>query len=209
MLARVSHIEAYRRWTNWQPLFDGQEEPSLDDLVRSITTDEPSEAMKVGTAFHAALEVVGHGTHDVLFANGYRFILPDADVELPAIREMRAHSEYGGLTVTGQVDGVSGKVITDHKTTSKVDVERYLDGCQWRFYLDLFDANEFRWNLFQIKEVAPNEYQVAAPQVLVAYRYPALHDDCAALAADYLAFAEQHLPHDDAEAANLLMAVQP
>ena len=43
MLARVSNIEAYRRWQNWKPLFDGDEEPSLEDFVRSITTDEPSE----------------------------------------------------------------------------------------------------------------------------------------------------------------------
>ena len=57
MLARVSNIEALRRWSNWQPLFDGDEEPTLEDLIRQITTDSPSEAMKAGTAFHKAIEL--------------------------------------------------------------------------------------------------------------------------------------------------------
>lgn len=193
MLARVSNIEAYRQWKNWQPLFDGQDEPTVEDLVRFITTDEPSEAMKAGTAFHKALEQALDGTHDEFEANGYRFILPSGDLALPATRELRAYGQYGGLTVTGQVDGVDGRIVTDHKTTAKFDPERYLNGCQWKFYLDVFDANEFRWNVFVIKELEPLVYSVAAPQHLTAYRYPEMHGHCEALADDYLQFANQYL----------------
>lgn len=202
MLARVSNIEAHRRWSNWQPLFDGDEEPSLDDLIRQITTDEPSEAMKAGTAFHKAVEDAPVGEHATLTALGYTFHLAGGAVELPPVRELRAYGNYGGLTVTGQVDGLLGKVVIDHKTTGRCDVERYLAGCQWKFYLDLFEANVFRWNIFEIKELAPQEYRVAEPQVLTAFRYPELHADCAKLAAEYLAFARQYL----APAPNLLMA---
>jgi len=194
MLARVSNIEAYRQWVNWTPLFDGQEEPTVEDLVRFITVDEPSEAMKAGTAFHAALELAQDGEHDTFEANGYRFILPDAELSLPSIREMRAYRKYGGLTVTGQVDAVEGKLVVDHKTTGRFDPERYLDGCQWKFYLDLFGADEFRWNIFVIKEVEPQVYRVSPPQTLTAYRYPGLHDYCANLAAQYLDFACEHIP---------------
>jgi len=195
-LARVSNIEAYRQWVNWQPLFEGQEEPSVDDLVRFITIDEPSEAMLAGTAFHKAMELAQDGNHDSFEANGYRFILPDAAISLPAVREMRAYGNYRGLDVTGQVDAVEGKIVIDHKTTGKFDPERYLKGCQWKFYLDLFGANEFRWNIFVVKELEPKVYSVSAPQTLTAHRYPEMHDYCEKLAAEYLAFARVHLPAD-------------
>ena len=206
MLARVSNIEAYRQWKNWQPLFDGQEEPTIEDLVRFITVDEPSEAMKAGTAFHKAMENAGDGLHTQFEANGYTFLLPDAVIALPTTREMRANGQYGGLTVTGQVDAVEGRIVIDHKTTGKFDPERYLNGCQWKFYLDIFDANEFRWNVFVLKELEPLTYGVAAPQTLTAYRYPEMHGHCQALAADYLAFARVHLREEIPEAVRLLMA---
>ncbi|MDR7032393.1 hypothetical protein [Mesorhizobium sp. BE184] len=206
MLARVSNIEAYRQWVNWQPLFEGQDEPTVEDLVRFITVDEPSEAMKAGTAFHRAMELAPDGSHDTFEANGYRFILPDAEIELPSIREMRAFGEYGGLTVTGQVDAVEGRIVFDHKTTGKFDPERYLNGCQWKFYLDLFGADEFRWNVFVLKELEEKVYSVAAPQVLRACRYPELHDDCEKLAADYLGFARRHLREEIPEAVKMIMA---
>jgi hypothetical protein len=200
MLARVSNIEFYRQWKNWQPLFDGQEEPTVEDLVRFITVDEPSEAMKAGTAFHKALENARDGAHDVFEANGYTFLLSDAVLALPDVREMRAYGQYGGLTVTGQVDAVEGRIVVDHKTTGKFDPERYLNGCQWKFYLDIFEANEFRWNVFVLKALGePQTYGVTAPQTLTAYRYPEMREHCEALAADYLAFARVHL--QDAKAA--------
>lgn len=195
MLARVSNIEAYRQWKNWRPLFEGQDEPTVDDLVRFITVDEPSEAMLAGTAFHKAMETAQDGSHDAFEANGYRFVLPDAEISLPAIREMRAYREYGELTVTGQVDALEGRIVFDHKTTGRFDPERYLDGCQWKFYLDLFEANEFRWNVFVLKELEPKVYRVAEPQVLKAYRYPEMRADCEMLAADYLEFARVHIPN--------------
>lgn len=193
MLARVSNIEAFRQWKNWRPLFDGQEEPTVDDLVRFITADDPSEAMQAGTAFHKAMELAQDGEHETFEADGYRFMLPDAELALPAIREMRAYGDYGVLTVTGQVDAIVGRTVIDHKTTGRFDPERYLDGCQWKFYLDLFGADTFRWNIFVIKEIEPQVYRVSEPQVLVAYRYPELRADCEVLAADYLDFARQYL----------------
>ena len=206
MLARVSNIEAYRQWKNWTPLFEGQEEPTVEDLVKFITTDEPSEAMKAGTAFHRAMELAVAGSHDTFEANGYRFILPDAELTLPAIREMRAFRNYGGLTVTGQVDAVDGKIVIDHKTTGKFDPDRYLAGYQWRYYLDLFGADEFRWNIWVTKELEEKVYSVAAPQVLRASRYPEMHDDCEALASEYLDFARHHLREKIPQAVQMLMA---
>lgn len=206
MLARVSNVEAYRQWKNWTPLFEGQDEPTVEDLVKFITSDEPTEAMKAGTAFHKAMELARDGSYETFEANGYRFILPDAEISLPEIREMRAFRAYGGLTVTGQVDCVEGKIVIDHKTTSKFDPDRYLAGYQWRFYLDIFGADEFRWNVWVIKELEEKVYSVAAPQELKACRYPEMHDDCEALAVDYLDFARNHLQEEVPQIARFLLA---
>jgi hypothetical protein len=195
MEARVSHIESYRRWVRSEDRYsDEAPERTLDDLVRDIMFDEPSDAMQAGTAFHKALELAEAGEHNRLRANGFTFILPDAEIEMPAVREIRARKDYGELTVSGQVDCVNGRTLFDHKTTGSVDLERYMAGFQWRFYLDLFGADEFVWNVFEIREVEPRLYRVSAPHRLVQWRYPGLHDDCARLAAEFLDFARRHMP---------------
>lgn len=192
LVARVSNIEAFRKWREGE---DG----SLEDLVRFITTDEPTEAMKAGTAFHKAIEEAQEGEHPDLRANGYIFHMPDAEVALPSLRETRTHLDYGDLRVTGQADCVHGRTVIDHKTTSRFDAERYLSGAQWKFYLELFGADTFRWIVWEIREVAPRGYLVAPPQTLTAYRYPGMHEDCVRLAAEYLDFAKAHLPKREPE----------
>lgn len=192
MLVRVSNIEAFRQWR----LTDDEPEA----LVQRLTALEPTEAMLAGTAFHKALELAKPGDYDRLEANGYTFLLGDGEIYLPRIRELRCSKQFGPIRVTGQVDALEGVRVEDHKTTGYFTAEKYLDGFQWRFYLDIFGADVFRWNVFEIKPVRdqPNTYTVGAPHRLEARRYPALHDDCAALAADFYDFAIKHLPQKEA-----------
>lgn len=191
MLARVSNLEAFRRWRE-------DDEQSVEDLVRFITVDEPTPAMRAGTAFHLALEHTGVGEfHEFLALDHHFHLVGDGRIEMPAVRECRAYKRYGDLTVTGQVDGIAGRTVWDHKTTSRFEAERYLAGFQWRFYLDLFGANVFHWNVFEIKETGPLVYDVAEPHLLTAYRYPGMEDDCRSLTADYAAFAREHLTEQD------------
>lgn len=175
MRARVSNLEVFRQWR-------GDEAATRDALRFDIPE---TEAMRAGTAFHRALETASDGEHDALYANGYRFILPDGTLRLPTIRELRAQKDYGPLTVSGCVDAIRGRIVTDHKTTGRCDPERYLDGYQWRFYLDIFDADVFEWAIYEIRELDPMVYEVSDPQFLRQFRYPGLHDDCARLADDY------------------------
>lgn len=198
MLARVSNIEAYRQWKHWQPLNDADVEPTIDDLVRRITMHEPTEPMRVGTALHKALELAAAGDVDELAADGYRFVLGDGEVIVPETREHRSMKLYGPLTVTGKADGIIGSTVIDHKATKRFDAERYLDGYAWRFYLDIFGCDCFRWNAFEVKPDRndPKLYTVSAPHVLEAFRYPGLASDCADLAAEYLDFATANLPAD-------------
>lgn len=189
MLTRVSNIETFRRWRN-------DEEQDAADLIERLTDFQPTEAMLAGTAFHRALELATPGEYDQLHAHGYTFLLPDAVLALPDVRELRAFGQYGPLRVTGQVDGLDGKRVEDHKTTATFRPDGYLEGCQWRFYLDLFKADVFRWNVFEIAAVKGQEktYQVKPPQLLEQCRYPGLHDDCMDLARDFYQFAAEYLP---------------
>lgn len=193
MLARVSNIETFRRWRL-------DDEQGVADLVARLTSFQPTEAMLAGTAFHKALELATPGEYTELEALGYRFLLPDAEIALPAVRELRCFGSYGPLRVTGQVDALYGLRVEDHKTTAQFNGEGYWEGCQWKFYLDLFAADRFRWNVFPITPVRGQDktYTVAAPQILEQCRYPRLHEDCMALAADYYDFATKHLTASEA-----------
>jgi hypothetical protein len=189
MLTRVSNIETWRRWRS-------DEDATPDDLVARLTAFEPTEAMLAGTAFHKALELAQPGEYAELSALGYTFLLADAELALPTVRELRCFGNYGPLRVTGQVDALYGKRVEDHKTTANFSADGYLEGCQWRFYLDLFGADVFRWNVFEIKPVKdrPNTYEVGAPHLLEQCRYPGLHDDCMDLARGFYDFAALHMP---------------
>ena len=189
MLARVSNIETYRRWRL-------EEDATPADLVSRLTADQPTERMEVGTAFHKALELAQSGDHDELTANGYRFLFAGpCAIALPSVRELRCSRQYGPLIVSGQVDAIHGLRVEDHKTTANFSADSYLEGCQWRFYLDIFGADVFRWNVFEIlaDRKDPHTYHVDPPHLLEQFRYPGLHDDCMALALGYYEFATKHL----------------
>lgn len=194
MLARVSNIETFRRWRQ-------DEGQGVTDLVARLTDFQPTENMVAGTAFHRALELAEPGEYAELSANGYRFLFDcEAAIALPRVRELRCYGTYGPLRVTGQVDAIYGLRIEDHKSTAQFNGDGYWEGCQWRFYLDIFNADVFRWNVFPITPVRGQEktYTVAAPQLLEQCRYPRLRADCMALASDYYEFAIRHLQQKEA-----------
>lgn len=190
MLTRVSNIETFRRWRQ-------DEEQDAADLVARLTDFVPTEPMLAGTALHRALELASPGEYAQLHANGYTFLLPDVELALPAIRELRAYGQYGPLQVTGCVDALHGRRVEDHKTTASFRPDGYLEGCQWRFYLDLFGADVFRWNVFELTAVKGQDktYRVGEPHTLEQCRYPGLRDDCMDLARDFHAFATAYLPN--------------
>ena len=190
MIFRVSEAETFRQWRE-------DEEAELEALlVRLRGLDPPSQAMRAGTAFHAILERAAAGqVIDEAEQDGFRFIVEvDAELALSPIREYRAHRQYPGIAITGQLDVLDGLRVEDHKTTSQFDADRYLGGYQWRFYLDIFDAWVFRWNVFEMREVDPCVYLVHRLHRLEQRRYPGMERDCERLALDLADFARQHMP---------------
>ncbi len=180
MSARVSNIELFRQWQ--------RSNTPIDTLIERLHRP-PTEAMQAGTALHLALENLSAGQPvNELKANGYTFIIM-CDISLPPVqfREVRTFKRYGNLIVTGKSDAIHGRNITDYKTTAYFRPEGYLTGYQWRYYLDLFGADIFSWPIFEIKQhkKRPNIYTVENYHLLTATRYPAMHDDCMALANDF------------------------
>ncbi len=66
-----------------------------------------------------------------------------------AFHEVRMFKDYGEAIVTGKADMIDGLEIRDIKTkfSAPRDTE-YTKSCQWRYYLDLFDADTFHYDLF-------------------------------------------------------------
>lgn len=190
---RVSEVESFRRWRDDD---DSEFETIIDALTHGI---QATEAMTAGTAFHKALETALEGTNDCLEAQGYRFEFPsDLELVLPPIRELRMSKTYmvDGLpiVITGQVDALDGRLIYDHKTTRHFDPDRYMQGFQWRLYLDIFGADFFCWNIFEISEKDTRLYEVKGLHTLTQYRYPELAEDCKSLVSDFARFVRQHIP---------------
>jgi len=196
MFWRVSNVEAFRQW-------ESDDESELDDLLDKLRGDWPSSGlMEAGTAFHKALETAPmEGDFETLTALGHRFTFNgDFELSLTRIRELRGSGRYmvDGLPihVSGQVDAIEGRRIEDHKTTGRFDPDRYLAGYQWRLYLDIFDADIFRWNVFEIAEQPSDDellaFEVRSLHTLEQYRYPGLHEDCVSLVTRFARFVRDH-----------------
>lgn len=193
---RVSEVESFRQWKE-------DEEADLDVLLNRMRgLGDETEAMRAGTAFHKALEQAPTGLEvETLEALGHVFTFTDDfEIALPVIREVRASKVYmvdgQQITISGQLDTIDGKRVEDHKTTSRFDPERYLGGYQWRLYLDIFGADVFRWNVFEVRQshADPMAWDVTAAHRLEQFRYPGMHDDCERLVAALARFARIHLP---------------
>ena len=168
-------------------------------LDRMRRKEPPTPAMLAGAALHKALESAEPGDYGALKADGYSFdIQADAEVDLPDIRERKSARDYivgdCAVTLVGKVDAIRGRRIDDHKFTARFDAERFLSSYQWRIYLEIFGAYEFRWNVFAGREVEPNRYVISAIHPLRTFRYPGMGEDVARELALFVDFIRGHLP---------------
>lgn len=187
--ASVSNLDLFRVWRE-------DEELDLDWILQRILASEQTEAMRVGEAFHKAVELADVGDTNYLEAMGYRFeFLKDCEVQIAPARELWISKQYGELLVRGRVDATTGPTVIDFKSTTQFDPDRLMNGYQWRFYLDMTGAENFRWDVFVLRETDdPKVYSVSDFHRLEQKRYPELAKDCADLVDDYIQFAKRHLP---------------
>lgn len=177
-------------------------EIELEELLARLRRQQPpTPAMLAGTALHKALELAAVGDYPGFKVDGYTFSFEtDAEIDLPAVREIKGFREYVidgcAVTLVGKVDGIHGKRIDDHKLTERFDAEKYLDSYQWRIYLEVFDADEFRWNIFEGRPTIEGgqDYIIRAVHPLGMRRYPGIDEDVERELSRFVSFAREHLP---------------
>ena len=189
---RVSHLDQFRAWKE-------NEDADLGWLLASLCERQPTEEMLRGIAFHLALEKAENITYNRIKVNGFTFVFDCAiELSLPRLREIRRFKDYGGIEVTGKVDTLCARTISDHKTTSYFDPEGYFKRYAWRYYLDIFNANRFVWNIFEMEDIGdpenPRTWRVKGFHSLEQYRYPDLERDCGRLALEARDILETYAP---------------
>lgn len=183
----VSNLDLFRFWKD-------EEDLDLEWLVARLRGEEETESMRVGSAFHAALENLKVET-ETLVHGVYRFdINCDCEIAASMVRELPVEALYGKLLVRGRVDSVCASEVVDYKTTERFDADRFMGGYQWRFYLDMLGMDSFCWKVFVLREFGDAGcYEVKDFHVLRQKRYPGMHDDCCRLAEEYHRFSVEHL----------------
>jgi hypothetical protein len=105
--------------------------------------------------------------------------------------EVRGQAEYDGWIVVAKLDQISGTRINENKTTTKYfDFDKYAPSCQWRFYLDIFGADAFTYNVFEIREKF-GEYSLGNVESFNLFPYEAMHQDCLTLVRQFKAYVQK------------------
>lgn len=117
-----------------------------------------------------------------------------------AFHEVREYKDYGDVVVTGCADMIDGCEIRDIKTKySVVNDSDYIDSCQWRFYLELFEADVFHFDLFVFNGYSKDKHRgdvrglelTRYNPAITCYRYPRMEQENKALLESFLTWAEQ------------------
>lgn len=163
MIVRVTQLEKFRRFIDNVSSFD-TEQSVIDTLSGDF---KGNEYTWIGTAFHKIVEegekAWKNGIVETLGGNvmmdesqknvaiAYRNSMPEAFHETRLNKTY--HTRHGDVIISGCADIIHGNVIHDIKTKYSSPVQQeYIDSCQWRYYLDIFEAERFVFDLFQFKK---------------------------------------------------------
>lgn len=173
---------------------DSEDRWTLESFMAQLRGQTARTAgMERGSAFAKAMEHAKLGECSTISAEGHTFAFTcDAEIEAWPRREEKREKDYGGVIVSARCDRIMGRVIADDKTTERYDVEKYLDKYQFRYYLDMYDADVFRWHIWECRGLKdPREWEVHDHHLLTQYRYPGMADDCRELALEFAEFSAQ------------------
>jgi hypothetical protein len=169
-----------------------------DEFIgRLLRTDPPNFKMLAGTAFHSIME----NPPDLISTinkDGFTFIVDcDVEIQLPQVREIRANKTYfvNGVyvTLTGGTDGITGNRVDDHKLTFDPKPENYFDSYQWRAYLDIYNADMFKYILYHGVEDG-NTITIKDVSTMFMYRYPNMQNDLMYKISELLLFTRDNIP---------------
>ncbi len=211
-IVRTTAIEAFRRYlANGENDYYEITEQSVIDSVTGVF--EGNTYTRIGTAFHSVVQygepsyadpqggcMIDVDDHAVRFnEEQLKIALNYRDEHPNAYHEFRGYKDYGRAIVTGCADMIDGTEIRDIKTKySTPSDSEYINSCQWRYYLDIFGADVFHFDLFVFHgydkdkhgyDVRPLELTRHTPPI-TCYRYPEMHNDNLALLNQFMDWAE-------------------
>lgn len=137
--------------------------------------------------------------HDVILdISQCRVALDYRDEHPQAFHEIRQYKDYGDAVVTGCADMIDGIEIRDIKTKfSPPSDTSYVDSCQWRFYMDLFGADTFHFDLFLFNGYNKERHgydvrglSLTRREPITVYRYAGMEQDNANLLNQFLSWAK-------------------
>lgn len=118
---------------------------------------------------------------------------------LDAFHEIRLYKDFGDAVITGCADMIDGVEIRDIKTKYSYPSDAdYINSCQWRFYLQLFNADVFHFDLFIFEGYDKDKhgYDVRGLPLkryepsITCYRYDGMEQDNMNLLHSFLEWAE-------------------
>lgn len=212
-LVRTTAIEAFRRYlANGDNDYYEITEQLVIDSVTGVF--EGNEYTYIGSAFHSIVEygkevpmksvengaLMFVGGHDVYLSKNQVHVALDYRDEHPnAYHEFRGYKDYGRAIVTGCADMIDGVEICDIKTKYSTPSDAdYINSCQWRYYLDIFGADVFHFDLFVFNGYKKEKhgYDVRGLELtrhtppITCYRYPEMENDNLALLNQFMDWAE-------------------
>lgn len=213
-LVRVTQLEAFRRYlaNNEYSRYEITEQSVIDSISGVF---KGSTYTRIGTAFHKIIQDGDYGLDYDYHAGCYnidvdgnivKFTVPQARVALDyrdehpnAYHEFRGYKDYGRAIVTGCADMIDGTEIRDIKTKYSTPSDSdYINSCQWRYYLDIFGADVFHFDLFVFNGYNKEKdgYDVRGLELtrhtppITCYRYPEMENDNLALLNQFMDWAE-------------------
>ena len=119
-----------------------------------------------------------------------------------AFHEVRTLKDFGEAVITGCADMIDGMELRDIKTKFSVPVDSaYISSCQWRYYMELFGADTFHFDLFCFDGYNKDKHgydvrglPLTRREPITVYRYPGMEQDNANLLHDFIEWAgDRHL----------------
>jgi hypothetical protein len=181
MRISTTTLESYR-------LFKEQDWMTESDLIATIEGKfVPTPKVLLGQAYGRILEdpdryLVGAGYR----CGGYSFGIEDVRpalmlIDRRGVFEAKATKRYGDCDVVAVADHLFGAHLSEFKTTEYFSVEKYLDSCQWKFYVDIFEPLQVTYHVFSLDDHGNGVAELKGIDSFNVFPYPTLHDDCAAL----------------------------
>ena len=170
---------------------------SVEKFIEYVKSPEfqKNHVMELGTAFHEILEKPHecyeryvNQTGELGFISSDGIVFPfdvikectqAIDYRFPFEVKLTKTYEILGepVTVVAKVDQLKGLYVMEHKSTwSGFDFNKYADSVQWKYYLELFEAERVYYKVFVMYEGAGG-IQLKDVQQFHFGRYPDLLND--------------------------------